>query len=72
MDHAKALDSIVNTMRKAGCPLTEDQRMILAGSFAVWSEHAYQAGRADQAILEVQGRDRFIADLKKQYGEPVR
>ena len=43
----KAMDTIAGTLEKLGEPLTEGQRMGIAGALAVLVEHAYKQGQAD-------------------------
>ena len=38
VDIITVLDAIADTMKRGGAPLTDDQRMLLAGCLAVWLE----------------------------------
>lgn len=51
MDYMKAIDTIAETLEKLGEPLTETQRLSMAGSVAVWLEKAYNEGIKDCASL---------------------
>jgi len=38
MDYSMAINSVADTIRKAGRPLTEAQKMLMAGAVSVWLE----------------------------------
>jgi len=40
MDYYEISQSIAETMAKAGAPLTEDQRILLAGAISPWLDKA--------------------------------
>lgn len=44
MENAWAIDAIVNTIEKCGKPLTEVQRIALAGSLGVVLDRVYHQG----------------------------
>jgi len=52
-DYLEASNSVKETMRKVGMPLTDDQGAVLSGSLFVWFEHFYNAGRRDGEALEI-------------------
>lgn len=64
MDYSKIVDEIADTMKHGGAPLFAEQRELLAGSISVHLEKAYEEGRSHQAKLEIQARDRFLANLR--------
>ena len=44
MDYSKAADAVAETIAKCGKPLTDDQKMLMAGAMAVWMEKARKDG----------------------------
>lgn len=40
MDYSKAINSVADTISKASKPLSEAQKMLMAGAMAVWLEKA--------------------------------
>jgi hypothetical protein len=52
-DYLQASNSVKETMKKAGLPLTDDQEATLDGSLFVWFDHFYSAGRRDGEAVEV-------------------
>ncbi len=66
MDYSEIGNSISETINRASTPLTDEQRIALIGAMAVWLDKVYEDGRGHQAILELQGRDKFLESLKKK------
>jgi len=44
MDYAEAANSVAETIAKGSKPLTEAQRIVMAGAMAVWLEKARDEG----------------------------
>ena len=51
MNYMDAIDNISEVLEKLGEPLTETQRLGMAGSVAVWLEKAYNEGIKDCTSL---------------------
>lgn len=49
VDYNKVIESIASTLEKLGSPLSEDQRIVMAGAVAVWIEKAKADQRNDDA-----------------------
>ena len=47
VDAVTVTSSIVDTVAKVCPPLTDDQRMVIAGALAVWLDKARHAARAE-------------------------
>ncbi len=56
MDYSKAIDSIARTLQVLGEPLSEAQRLGMAGSVAVWMEKAYQQALQDAQVQDLQSK----------------
>ena len=75
MNYSDIAKDIAQTMRSGGEPLSEAQRDMLVGCIAVYCERAYEEGMSHQSKLEIQGRRRFLDELrsKREYlatGQP--
>lgn len=44
MDYSKATEAIAGTIAKVSKPLTESQKMVMAGAIAVWMDKARNEG----------------------------
>jgi len=75
---ATPADTIKATMKRAGCPLSIDQQMVLAGSLAVYTDKddhvqnqlcqridELQADK-DELIRQLDDSEREIAELRRQ------
>lgn len=50
MDYSKAIDSVADTLNRAGNPMTEAQKMLMAGAMAVWLDKAVTEERESCAV----------------------
>ena len=51
---------------RAGVPLNDTQITVLTDRLSLWCEDIYIEGRAHQVKLEIQGRDRFLSELRSK------
>lgn len=58
VDWKKVTDSIAGSLAAIGEPLTDPQKIVLAGSLAVWLEHVYETsptlGELRHALAELE------------------
>jgi len=66
-------DTIKDTMKRAGCPLSIDQQMVLAGSLAVYDEKDHIQDQLCARIEELQAdKDELIRQLDQVEAENAR
>jgi gluconate kinase len=66
MDYYDISQSIAETLAKAGAPLTDDQRMLLAGAISPWLEKA-----RDQLTSETKELVLALKEIKAAHEEAV-
>ncbi len=73
-DYIKIGDSIAETMKKAGAPLSEDQKILLIGCLSVYLQKEYRAGMLAAADIAESNAD-SVADypgIVNQISEAIR
>lgn len=68
MDYSNSGNAIALKLNKEGVYLTEAHKLLLNESVSKLLEQAYRDGKIDQAKLEIQGREKFLADLRAEVG----
>ena len=66
MDYQRVTEAIACTIARSGEPLTETQKLVMAGAVIVYLDRAHDEGRNHQSLLEAQGRDKFLAELREK------